>query len=340
MNAAQRRERILTRLNSAGAPLSASTLAAELGVSRQIVVGDVALLRAGGAQIDATPRGYQLHPAEKGYTGILACVHRTQEEMRRELYTVVDQGGTVVDVAVENSLYGEIRATLNLCNRYDVDNFIRQAADAPESLLSRMTGGVHLHTLRCPDKDTFARRLMDKPASYFYSVLWNKLYRREMLLAHDIRFTSEMRWAEDLVFNMQYIQYAAVFASIAQPGYYYVQNPQSICHTQINPATLVQNKIQVFRYYKDLYTRLGMYEQVRPQLYKFLVDIAESTYPSGPFKEVIDEAKAYWKDAREDVQTRTAEARERWNGMREELRETAQERSAEWKARHDSDPKE
>jgi len=59
--------------------------------------------------------------------------------------------------AVENSLYGEIRATLNLCNRYDVDNFIRQAADAPESLLSRMTGGVHLHTLRCPDKDTFAR---------------------------------------------------------------------------------------------------------------------------------------------------------------------------------------
>ena len=140
MNAAQRRERILTRLNSAGAPLSASTLAAELGVSRQIVVGDVALLRAGGAQIDATPRGYQLHPAEKGYTGILACVHRTQEEMRRELYTVVDQGGTVVDVAVENSLYGEIRATLNLCNRYDVDNFIRQAADAPESLLSRMTG--------------------------------------------------------------------------------------------------------------------------------------------------------------------------------------------------------
>ena len=81
MNAAQRRERILTRLNSAGAPLSASTLAAELGVSRQIVVGDVALLRAGGAQIDATPRGYQLHPAEKGYTGILACVRCTQARM-------------------------------------------------------------------------------------------------------------------------------------------------------------------------------------------------------------------------------------------------------------------
>ena len=157
MNAAQRRECILTRLNSAGAPLSASTLAAELGVSRQIVVGDVALLRAGGAQIDATPRGYQLHPAEKGYAGILACVHRTQEEMRRELYTVVDQGGIVVDVAVENPLYGELRGNLNLASRYDVDHFIQQAADTPECLLSRMTGGVHLHTLSCPTPEAFRR---------------------------------------------------------------------------------------------------------------------------------------------------------------------------------------
>ena len=149
------------------------------------------------------------------------------------------------------------------------------------------------------NKDTFALRLMDKPASYFYSVLWNKLYRRDILTGNDIRFTSELRWAEDLVFNMQYIQYAQTFVSIATPGYFYVQNPQSICHTQINPATLVQNKVQTFRYYKDLYTRLGMYEEVRPQLYKFLVDITESTYPSGPFKKLIDEAKDYWKNRTE-----------------------------------------
>ena len=146
------------------------------------------------------------------------------------------------------------------------------------------------------DKDTFALRLMDKPASYFYSVLWNKLYRRDILTGNDIQFVSEMRWAEDLVFNLRYIQYAERFVAIDKPGYYYVQNPQSICHTQINAATIVQNKLQVFRYYKDLYTRLGMYEEVRPQLYKFLVDIAESTYPSGPFKKAIDEAKAYWRE--------------------------------------------
>ena len=157
MNAAQRRESILNRLSGAETPVSASALAAQLGVSRQIVVGDVALLRAGGAQIDATPRGYQLHPAQKGYVGILACVHSTEEEMRTELYTIVDQGGIVVDVAVENSLYGELRGNLNLASRYDVDNFIQQAKNTPESLLSRMTGGVHLHTLHCPDADSFDR---------------------------------------------------------------------------------------------------------------------------------------------------------------------------------------
>ena len=147
MNAAQRRESILEKLSAAKAPVSASALSGQLGVSRQIVVGDVALLRAGGAQIDATPRGYQLHPAEKGFTGILACVHSTEDEMRTELYTVVDQGGVVVDVTVENSLYGELCGNLN----------IRQAKDTPECLLSRMTGGVHLHTLHCPDAGTFQR---------------------------------------------------------------------------------------------------------------------------------------------------------------------------------------
>ncbi|MGN0707323.1 MAG: 3H domain-containing protein [Faecalibacterium sp.] len=172
MNAAQRRETILERLTSASVPLSASTLAAELGVSRQIVVGDVALLRAAGAQIDATPRGYQLHPAAQGYTGILACVHSTAEQMRDELYTVVDQGGVVVDVAVENALYGELRGNLNLASRYDVDAFMRQAGNAPECLLSRMTGGVHLHTLRCPNEAAFRRIEASLAARGF-------LYRRE-----------------------------------------------------------------------------------------------------------------------------------------------------------------
>lgn len=157
MNSAQRRDKILDTLAEAAEPVSASALAAAMGVSRQIVVGDVALLRAAGTQIEATPRGYRLYRAEEGFVGVLACAHSTAGQMRQELYTVVDHGGTVVDVAVENVLYGELRGNLNIASRYDADMFLRQAENSPECLLSRMTGGVHLHTLRCPDEQAFKR---------------------------------------------------------------------------------------------------------------------------------------------------------------------------------------
>lgn len=190
---------------------------------------------------------------------------------------------------------------------------IPAGASKPEQVLDKIQDELGVMTVARPpevreygflpagvyNKDAFARRLMDKPASYFYGVLWNKLYRRELLLQHEICFTSEVKWAEDFVFNLQYIQYAETFVSLDKPGYYYVQNPQSICHTRINAATLVQNKLQSFGYYKELYTRLGMYEEVRPQLYRFLVDMAESTYPYGPFKDIIEEARTYWKEKRE-----------------------------------------
>ena len=144
------------------------------------------------------------------------------------------------------------------------------------------------------DRDTFALRLMEKPASFFYSVLWNKLYRRDILVDNHLQFTSEVRWAEDLVFNLEYILYANVFVSIPKAGYHYVQNTQSICHTQINLASIVQNKLQVFRYYKDLYTKLGLYDKVQPQLYKFLTAFSENAYPAGSPQKIIMDMANHW----------------------------------------------
>ena len=157
MKADGRRRAILEKLAAATGPVSASRLAEQLGVTRQIVVGDVALLRAAGAKIDATPRGYRLQEAAGGYTALVACCHSTADAMRRELYAVVDQGGVVADVWVENALYGEIRANLNVASRYDADAFLKQAEASPASLLSSMTGGVHLHTIRCPDEAALRR---------------------------------------------------------------------------------------------------------------------------------------------------------------------------------------
>lgn len=143
------------------------------------------------------------------------------------------------------------------------------------------------------DRDTYARRVMQQPASFYYSVLWNKLYRRDLILEHQLSFTKEVRWAEDLIFNMGYLEHANVFVSIPTAGYHYIQNAQSICHTQINLPSIIQNKLQVFHYYKELYTRLGMYDEISGQLYKFLFAFSESAYPSATFQTALADAMSY-----------------------------------------------
>ena len=107
MNASRRRARILDYLRAAQAPLSATALAQKLSVSRQVIVGDVALLRAAGEAVTATPRGYVLDRPRPGLTRTVACLH-SGADMERELTLVVDQGCTVVNVIVEHPVYGQL----------------------------------------------------------------------------------------------------------------------------------------------------------------------------------------------------------------------------------------
>ena len=153
MDAQQRRQAIARRLSQAGGPVSAAALARELSVSRQIIVGDVALLRAGGLEITATPRGYLL-PEPGGVRRTFACRHQP-EEMEAELNAIVDQGCTVLDGTVEHPVYGQLTAPLHASSRYDVEQFIQRSRGA--SPLSLLTEGIHLHTLRCPDEGALER---------------------------------------------------------------------------------------------------------------------------------------------------------------------------------------
>ena len=156
MNAAERRGRILEYLRSSDGPLAAAALAQKLSVSRQIIVGDVALLRAGGEEVTATPRGYVLDGPRPGIVRTVACVH-SGADMERELTLVVDQGCTVENVIVEHPVYGQITGPLELSSRYDVSEFIRKVEECGAQPLSALTDGVHLHTLRCPAEDAFRR---------------------------------------------------------------------------------------------------------------------------------------------------------------------------------------
>ena len=154
MDAAARREQIRRTLSQASVPVSAASLARSLGVSRQVIVGDVALLRAGGVRISATPRGYLLGPEERGILRTVACRH-TAGEMEAELTAVVDNGCTVLDVIVEHPVYGQLTGALGLTSRYDIRQFILRSNSAQP--LSLLTEGVHLHTLSCPDEASVQR---------------------------------------------------------------------------------------------------------------------------------------------------------------------------------------
>ena len=156
MQAYERRQAILKILQKSVHPVSASVLASQLSVSRQIIVGDIALLRAGGEEILATPRGYCIQRSEHGLLRRVAVRH-SGESMETELNAIVDQGCTVVDVIVEHPLYGQLTGSLQLSSRYDVAQFITRSQSADAMPLSQLTDGIHLHTLLCPSESAFQR---------------------------------------------------------------------------------------------------------------------------------------------------------------------------------------
>ena len=158
MNAEIRRKEILTILKASDSPVSASSLAKRFHVSRQIIVGDIALLRAGGEEITALPRGYVIHSARPGLVRRIPCVH-APEDIAEELYIMVDNGCYVQDVIVEHPLYGQLTGPLDLQSRYDVTRFVKKARESKALPLSDLTGGVHLHTVICPDEETCERVL-------------------------------------------------------------------------------------------------------------------------------------------------------------------------------------
>ena len=156
MEASARREAVLCALHGADGPISASALAARFSVSRQIIVGDIALLRAGGEEISATPRGYVITREAQGLTRTVAVKHDLAGT-RQELYLLVDQGCSVLDVVVEHAVYGQLVGQLQLSSRYDVDQFMERLEQEGNKPLSTLTEGIHLHTLRCPDEAAYER---------------------------------------------------------------------------------------------------------------------------------------------------------------------------------------
>ena len=125
MNGEERRSLIIERLQQSKEPISASFLAKEFSVTRQIIVADIALLRAAGYSIFADNKGYTITVISGEHVKRIVVKHG-KNDVADEFYAIVDNGGKVLDVIVEHSMYGRISVELNISSRYDADEFVNQ----------------------------------------------------------------------------------------------------------------------------------------------------------------------------------------------------------------------
>jgi transcriptional regulator of NAD metabolism len=163
MTSDERRESILQLLKTSGSCIKGIELAANFNVSRQVIVQDIAVLRASGAAIIATLNGYFMPPEKESslLRKTIVTRHMGEEAIEDELVTIVDNGGRVVDVIVEHPVYGEIKGNLMVSTRYDVEQFMKMVREKNAEPLSALTDGIHLHTLEVPDEVTFQRILSE-----------------------------------------------------------------------------------------------------------------------------------------------------------------------------------
>jgi uncharacterized protein len=155
---AERRRRLTQWMRTQAGAVHGDDLARRFRVSRQCLVQDVAVLRAAGVEILSTPQGYRLPPPGKSPThrATLACRH-TPERTEEELNILVDHGVRVLDVVVEHALYGELRGSLVIESRADVQDFLGRWRQTRANLLSSLTRGVHLHTVEASRPKSIAQ---------------------------------------------------------------------------------------------------------------------------------------------------------------------------------------
>lgn len=158
MNTDERRAKIIELLMCEKRPFSGSELAGLFQVTRQIIVQDIAILRAAGNDIIATSRGYMM-PQSYKFCSKKIAVHHGEERTREELLTFVECGCKVIDVIVEHPLYGELRGMLMLQDSDDVEEFMKKVEKSNATLLSRLTRGVHLHTVEAMNEDSIRKAI-------------------------------------------------------------------------------------------------------------------------------------------------------------------------------------
>lgn len=149
-----RREQILLMLKKQDSPLSGAVLAKHFCVSRQVIVQDIALMRAENHRILSTNKGYIYRTKERENTQPkrVFCVKHSTEQVLDEFITIIELGGKVLDVAVEHELYGQIRVDLLIETIQDAKEFMNRLLVCKDNPLKVLTDDCHYHTVSAPSE--------------------------------------------------------------------------------------------------------------------------------------------------------------------------------------------
>ena len=126
-------------------------------------------------------------------------------------------------------------------------------------------------------REEYAAHMMEQPADFYYGVLWNKLYRRDIVADHHLQMDPEISWCEDFMFNLEYIRHAQRFYALQVPIYYYVKTKGSLASQSLSISKTIRMKLMLFEYYNQFYKSVldeEEYEKSRLKVYRFLVDAA------------------------------------------------------------------
>jgi len=165
MKADERRKAIANMLTTEQKAVSGAALSAEFGVSRQIIVQDINMLRKSGYDILSTHSGYviQKTPLKER----VFKLHHTTDQTEDELNLIVNLGGTVVDVFVWHKVYGKVVAPLNISSPNHVKQFIEGVRSGKSTELMNITGGYHYHTVRAESEEALYNIFRSLEAKHF-----------------------------------------------------------------------------------------------------------------------------------------------------------------------------
>lgn len=211
------------------------------------------------AQMD--PR---FHIIDKENTGVSDSRNRAIQIAKGDYLQFMDSDDWLTPDATETLVYA--------AQKFDCDLVI---ADFYRVEKAVFTEKQHIRERGLLTREQFATYMMQDPADFYYGVLWNKLYRRQVIVDNHLEMDAQMRWCEDFLFNLSFIRHAETFTAVQTPIYYYMKRKGSLVSTDWKKANAVLLKFRLLKEYKELYQSIGLYEENELKINAFVLYVAK-----------------------------------------------------------------